>query len=82
MNPVRVAPECLRELKLAWSYLDALNYMIIQSLRKYYTLWGDAYQYEFYRCLKVKIKEISNEFKQKANCSEPDENGKFVYHCR
>ncbi|MBU0940815.1 MAG: glucosidase [Bacteroidetes bacterium] len=60
-----------------------LNYMIIQSLRKYYTFYGDTYVYEFPTGsgVKMNLKQIANELtKRLIALFEPDENGKFVYH--
>jgi hypothetical protein len=60
-----------------------LNYMIIQSLRKYYTFYGDTYLYEFptRSGIKMNLKQIANELtKRLIALFEPDENGKFVYH--
>ena len=60
-----------------------LNYMIIQSLRKYYTFYGDEYTYEFPTGSKNKLnlKQIANELtKRLIKLFEPNEDGKFVYH--
>ena len=60
-----------------------LNYMIIQSLRKYYTFYGPTYVYEFPTGsgTKLNLNEIANELtKRLIKLFEPDENGKFVYH--
>ncbi|WP_394354178.1 MGH1-like glycoside hydrolase domain-containing protein [Flavobacterium muglaense] len=60
-----------------------LNYMIIQSLRKYYTFYGPTYLYEFPTGsgIKMNLNEIANELtKRLIKLFEPDENGKFVYH--
>ncbi len=60
-----------------------LNYMIIQSLRKYYTFYGPTYLYEFPTGsgIKMNLNEIANELtKRLIKLFEPDEDGKFVYH--
>lgn len=60
-----------------------LNYMIIQSLRKYYTFYGDAYQYEFPTGsgVKLNLKQIANELtKRLVKLFEPNEDGKYPYH--
>tara|TARA_R110000868_G_scaffold141147_6_gene357331 strand:- start:3426 stop:6047 length:2622 start_codon:yes stop_codon:yes gene_type:complete len=60
-----------------------LNYMIIQSLRKYYTFYGDKYQYEFPTGSgkKLNLKQIANELtKRLIKLFEPNEDGKFPYH--
>lgn len=60
-----------------------LNYMIIQSLRKYYTFYGDKYVYEFPTGSKNKLnlKEIANELsKRLLKLFEPNTKGKFQYH--
>jgi len=60
-----------------------LNYMIIQSLRKYYKYYGPEYVYEFPTGSKNKINlnEIANELsKRLINLFERNENGKFQYH--
>jgi glycogen debranching enzyme len=60
-----------------------LNYMIIQSLRKYYTFYGPEYQYEFPTGSgnKLNLKEIANELtKRLVKLFEANENGKFQYH--
>jgi hypothetical protein len=60
-----------------------LNYMIIQSLRKYYTFYGPSYQYEFPTgsgC-KLNLNEIANELtKRLIRLFERDDEGKFQYH--
>ncbi len=60
-----------------------LNYMIIQSLRKYYTFYGPEYQYEFPTGSgnKLNLKEIANELtKRLVKLFEVNEDGKFQYH--
>lgn len=60
-----------------------LNYMIIQSLRKYYAFYGPTYQYEFPTGSgnKLNLKQISNELtKRLVKLFEPNAEGKFQYH--
>ena len=60
-----------------------LNYMIIQSLRKYYTFYGDKYIYEFPTGSgnKLNLKQIANELtKRLVKLFEPNEDGKYQYH--
>lgn len=60
-----------------------INYMIIQSLRKYYTFYGDAYTYEFPTGSgnKLNLKQIANELtKRLVKLFEADGDGKFIYH--
>jgi hypothetical protein len=60
-----------------------LNYMIIQSLRKYYTFYGPTYLYEFPTgsSNKLNLNEIANELtKRLVKLFERDENGKYQYH--
>jgi hypothetical protein len=60
-----------------------LNYMIIQSLRKYYTFYGPSYQYEFPTGSgkKLNLKEIANELtKRLIKLFERNSEGKFQYH--
>ena len=60
-----------------------LNYMIIQSLRKYYTFYGPKYQYEFPTGSKNKLNlnEIANELtKRLIRLFESNADGKFQYH--
>tara|TARA_R110002049_G_scaffold123264_2_gene278364 strand:+ start:100 stop:1506 length:1407 start_codon:yes stop_codon:yes gene_type:complete len=60
-----------------------LNYMIIQSLRKYYTFYGPTYQYEFPTGSgkKLNLNEIANELtKRLVRLFEPNSEGKFQYH--
>lgn len=60
-----------------------LNYMIIQSLRKYYLFYGDEYQYEFPfgSGRKLNLKQIANELsKRLLRLFERNEDGKFQYH--
>lgn len=60
-----------------------LNYMIIQSLRKYYTFYGPTYLYEFPTGSKNKLNlnEIANELsKRLIKLFERNAKGKFQYH--
>lgn len=60
-----------------------LNYMIIQSLRKYYTFYGPTYVYEFPTGSgnKMNLKQIANEIsKRLIKLFEPNAEGKFQYH--
>lgn len=60
-----------------------LNYMIIQSLRKYYTYYGDNYKYEFPTGSGnlLNIKQIANELsKRLIKLFEKDKTGKYHYH--
>ncbi|MBP0905365.1 glucosidase [Mariniflexile gromovii] len=60
-----------------------LNYMIIQSLRKYYSFYGPTYQYEFPTGSgnKLNLKQIANELtKRLVKLFEANEEGKFQYH--
>ena len=60
-----------------------LNYMIIQSLRKYYTFYGPTYKYEFPTGSgnKLNLKEIANELsKRLIKLFERNAEGKFQYH--
>jgi glycogen debranching enzyme len=60
-----------------------LNYMIIQSLRKYYTFYGEKYTYEFPTGsgIKLNLKEIANELtKRLIRLFERNTEGKFHYH--
>jgi hypothetical protein len=60
-----------------------LNYLIIQSLRKYYKYYGDAYTYEFPTgsTNKLNLKQIAQELtKRLLKIFEKDGNGKFQYH--
>lgn len=60
-----------------------LNYMIIQSLRKYYTFYGPTYQYEFPTGSgnKMNLKEIANELsKRLISLFERNKAGKYQYH--
>ena len=60
-----------------------LNYMIIQSLRKYYKFYGPTYVYEFPTGSenKLNLNEIANELsKRLIKLFERDKNGKFQYH--
>ncbi|MFD0836918.1 glucosidase [Mariniflexile aquimaris] len=60
-----------------------LNYMIVQSLRKYYTFYGPTYQYEFPTGSgkKLNLKEIANEItKRLIKLFEVNSDGRFQYH--
>lgn len=60
-----------------------LNYMIIQSLRKYYAFYGDSYLYEFPTGSgnKLNLKQIANELtKRLVKLFEANGEGKFQYH--
>ncbi|WP_100614967.1 MGH1-like glycoside hydrolase domain-containing protein [Confluentibacter citreus] len=60
-----------------------INYMIIQSLRKYYTFYGDAYTYEFPTDSghKLNLKDIANQLtKRLIKLFEANSDGKFQYH--
>jgi hypothetical protein len=60
-----------------------LNYMIIQSLRKYYKYYGPTYVYEFPTGSgnKLNLREIANELsKRLIKLFERNEDGKFQYH--
>jgi hypothetical protein len=60
-----------------------LNYMIITSLRKYYTFYGPTYTYEFPTGSgkKLNLNQIANELtKRLIKLFEPDASGKFQYH--
>ena len=60
-----------------------INYMIIQSLRKYYTYYGDAYLYDFPTgsANKLNLKQIANEItKRLIKLFEVNSDGKFQYH--
>lgn len=60
-----------------------INYMIIQSLRKYYTFYGPEYQYEFPTGSgnKLNLKQIANELtKRLVKLFEANKDGKFQYH--
>ncbi|MCM4166022.1 MULTISPECIES: MGH1-like glycoside hydrolase domain-containing protein [unclassified Arenibacter] len=60
-----------------------LNYMIIQSLRKYYTFYGPTYQYEFPTGSgkKLNLNEIANQLtKRLVKLFEANSEGKFQYH--
>ncbi len=60
-----------------------LNYLIIQSLRKYYEYYGDSYLYEFPTGSgnKLNLREIANEIsKRLLKLFEKDNSGKFHYH--
>ncbi|MDF9795713.1 hypothetical protein OKW21_000976 [Catalinimonas alkaloidigena] len=60
-----------------------LNYLIIQSLRKYYKFYGSSYVYEFPTGsgTKLNLKQIANELsKRLLRIFERDDEGKFRYH--
>ncbi|WP_149273533.1 MGH1-like glycoside hydrolase domain-containing protein [Pareuzebyella sediminis] len=60
-----------------------LNYMIIQSLRKYYRYYGPTYVYEFPTGsgIKMNLKEIAHELsKRLITLFERNDKGKFQYH--
>lgn len=60
-----------------------LNYLIINSLRKYYTYYGDSYRYEFPTGSgnQLTLKEIANELtKRLLKIFERNGSGKFNYH--
>lgn len=60
-----------------------VNYLVIHSLRKYYTYYGDNYTYEFPAGSgnKLNLKQIANELtKRLLTIFERDENGSFNYH--
>ncbi|HEA23053.1 MAG TPA: glucosidase [Pricia antarctica] len=60
-----------------------LNYMIVQSLRKYYTYYGPQYVYEYPTGsgVKLNLREIANELtKRLIKLFEKDDEGKFHYH--
>ena len=60
-----------------------LNYMIIQSLRKYYTFYGEKYTYEFPTGSghKLNLKQIANALtKRLVKLFEANGEGKFQYH--
>jgi len=60
-----------------------LNYLIIQSLRKYYTFYGPSYIYEFPSGSgnKLNLKEIANELtKRLIKLFERNLEGRFQYH--
>jgi hypothetical protein len=60
-----------------------LNYLIINALRKYYTYYGDSYQYEFPAGSgnKLNLKQIANELsKRLLKIFERNEKGQFQYH--
>lgn len=60
-----------------------LNYMIVQSLRKYYTFYGPTYVYEFPTGSgkKLNLNQIANEItKRLVRLFERNEEGKYQYH--
>jgi hypothetical protein len=62
-----------------------LNYLIIHSLRKYYTYYGDSYTYEFPAGSgeHMNLKQIANELtKRLLKIFEKDEEGRFNYHAK
>ncbi|MEK6476656.1 glucosidase [Catalinimonas sp. 4WD22] len=62
-----------------------LNYLIIQSLRKYYKFYGPNYLYEFPTGsgVKLNLKQIANELSKRLfRIFERDDDGKFRYHTK
>ena len=60
-----------------------LNYLIINSLRKYHEYYGDSYTYEFPARSgnKLTLKQIANELtKRLLKIFEKDDTGKYQYH--
>ena len=60
-----------------------LNYLIINSLRKYYEFYGDTYTYEFpaRSGKKMNLKQIANQLtKRILNIFKRNEKGNFQYH--
>jgi glycogen debranching enzyme len=60
-----------------------LNYLIIQSLRRYFTFYGSQYIYEFPTGSgnKLNLNQIANELtKRLLKLFERDESGKYHYH--
>jgi hypothetical protein len=60
-----------------------LNYLIIQSLRRYFTFYGPTYIYEFPTGSgnKINLNQIANELtKRLIKLFERDESGKYHYH--
>ncbi|NJX14234.1 MGH1-like glycoside hydrolase domain-containing protein [Tamlana crocina] len=60
-----------------------INYMIIQSLRKYYKFYGPTYQYEFPTGSgnKLNLNQIANQLtKRLIKLFEANSDGKFQYH--
>ena len=60
-----------------------INYMIIQSLRKFYKYYGDAYKYEFPQGSgnMLNLNQIADELtKRLIKLFSRDQSGKFVYH--
>lgn len=60
-----------------------INYLIIQSLKKYYEFYGDEYQYEFPTGSgnKLNLKQIANELTLRLlKIFEKDESGAYQYH--
>ncbi|HEX3166540.1 MAG TPA: glucosidase, partial [Chitinophagaceae bacterium] len=60
-----------------------LNYLIINSLRKYYEFYGDTYTYEFPAGSgkKMNLKQIANQLtKRILNIFKRNEKGNFQYH--
>src|SRR5690606_28574568 len=59
------------------------NYLIIKSLRKYYSFYGPEYVYEFPTGSgnKMNLKQIANELTIRlAKLFTRDDSGKYVYH--
>lgn len=60
-----------------------LNYLIIQSLRKYYQYYGDTYQFEFPAGSgqKLNLKQIANELTRRLmKIFEKNAQGTYQYH--
>ena len=60
-----------------------INYLIINSLRKYYEYYGDSYTYEFpvRSGNKLTLKQIANELtKRLLNIFEKNDEGAYQYH--
>ena len=60
-----------------------INYLIIQSLRKFYRFFGDDYQYEFPTGsgTKLNLKEIANELTLRLmKLFDRNEDGRYQYH--
>ena len=61
----------------------AVNYLIINALRKYYQYYGESHTYEFPAKSgnKLNLKHIANQLtKRLLKIYNIDENGKFHYH--
>ena len=60
-----------------------INYLIIQSLRKYYTYYGPEYTYEFPTGsgIKMNLNQIADQLTLRLlKLFDRDDSGKFVYH--